>query len=98
LTSPGNVLTEVSRQITGRPALQFSQVPQNTDRQVITGRMAQGRERRAQQHLVRPRLPDVDVLDHERLVRLVQHGSSHGASPWGDGEGIEANVAQARRG
>ncbi len=36
LTWPGSVLTSVSRQSTGRPALQFSQVPQNTDRQVMT--------------------------------------------------------------
>jgi hypothetical protein len=34
--APGSIFTVVSVQSTGRPVVQFSQVPQNTERQVTT--------------------------------------------------------------
>jgi hypothetical protein len=36
LATPGSSFTLVSVQMAGRPVVQFSQVPQNTDRQVMT--------------------------------------------------------------
>ena len=36
LATPGSIFTLVSVQMAGRPVVQFSQVPQNTDRQVMT--------------------------------------------------------------
>jgi hypothetical protein len=39
--------------------------------------MAQARNRGAQQHLVRRRLPEPDLLDDKRRIRFVQHGCLH---------------------
>ncbi len=36
LATPGSIFTLVSVQMNGRPVVQLSQVPQNTERQVMT--------------------------------------------------------------
>ena len=61
-------------------------------------RMAQARERRAQQHLVRARLLDVDVLDHSGLFASCSTAALIARLPGAHGAGIEASVAQAGRG